>query len=173
MNCIKFVVPMNPCPCGYYPGEQCKCSQAQTDRYLSHVSGPVLDRMDLCVEVPGLKKENLFCRKRGESSAVIRRRVLAAREMQKKRFQSSLRVNAEMGVREITKYCVLEQETERKLRRIAETCALSLRACHKILRMARTIADLDGEESIRMHHINEAVYYRLSAGAYWGRGQGI
>ncbi len=170
---FMLVGAMNPCPCGYYPGEQCKCSQAQTDRYLSHVSGPVLDRMDLCVEVPGLKKENLFCRKRGESSAVIRRRVLAAREMQKKRFQSSLRVNAEMGVREITKYCVLEQETERKLRRIAETCALSLRACHKILRMARTIADLDGEESIRMHHINEAVYYRLSAGAYWGRGQGI
>ena len=166
---FMLVGAMNPCPCGYYPHDRCRCSRAQTDRYLSRVSGPILDRMDLCVEVPGVERRKLFCREKGESSAAIRRRVLAARAIQEKRFKSSLRFNGEMGVGEIEKYCVLERESERKLRHIAQTCGLSLRACHKILRTARTIADLEGEEPVRMRHIHEAVYYRLSAGTYWDR----
>ena len=165
---FMLVGAMNPCPCGYYPHDRCRCSRAQTDRYLSRVSGPILDRMDLCVEVPGVERRKLFCREKGESSAAIRRRVLAARAIQEKRFKSSLRFNGEMGVGEIEKYCVLERESERKLRHIAQTCGLSLRACHKILRTARTIADLAAAVQIEPSHVMEALAYRGLDRKMWG-----
>lgn len=158
---------MNPCPCGYYPGRRCQCSQTQIQRYLSRISGPIRDRMDLCVGVPGVETEKLFCRKRGESSASIRRRIHRARRMQEKRFGSRLRFNGEMSIRETETYCALDKEAEKRLRQAAETFSISLRGCHKVLRTARSIADLAGEEDINVYHINEAVYYRLSAGAYW------
>ncbi len=164
-----LVAAMNPCPCGYYPDQRCRCSQAQIQRYLGRISGPIRDRMDLCVEVPGMETEKLFQREPGESSASMRRRIRGARRMQEKRFGSSLRFNGEMGIREIETYCVLDEEAEKRLRQAAETFSISLRGCHKVLRTARTIADLAGEENINVYHINEAVYYRLSAGTYWER----
>ena len=169
LNCINFVIPMNPCPCGYYPDKRCTCSQTQIRRYLGRISGPVLDRMDLCVEVPGMEREKLFCQERGESSASMRSRIQRAREMQEKRFGSRLRFNGEMGVGEIRAYCRLSREGEVRLQQAAEIFSMSLRACHKVLRTARTIADLAGEEELSAYHISEAVYYRQSASAYWER----
>lgn len=166
---FMLVGAMNPCPCGYYPDKRCTCSQTQIRRYLGRISGPVLDRMDLCVEVPGMEREKLFCQERGESSASMRSRIQRAREMQEKRFGSRLRFNGEMGVGEIRAYCRLSREGEVRLQQAAEIFSMSLRACHKVLRTARTIADLAGEEELSAYHISEAVYYRQSASAYWER----
>lgn len=159
---------MNACPCGYYPDERkCRCSQSEIRRYLSNISGPILDRIDLCVEVPGMEVEKLREKEKGESSPQIRRRVIGARQMQEKRFGTKTRFNSQMGISETEKYCILSAGGERQLTRAAKCFSLSVRAYHKVLRTARTIADLAGEEQIGADHINEAVYYRTSASTYW------
>lgn len=165
---------MNPCPCGYYPDDgACSCSETEIRRYLAHISGPLLDRIDLCVEVPAVKTMELLKRGRGESSAVIRRRVMAARSMAQQRFRGSrTRFNGEMTVSELERFCVLDDSARARLKHSIELFSLSARACHKVLRTARTIADLDGKEKIELCHLNEAVYYRTAAGRYWERGKG-
>lgn len=160
---------MNPCPCGYYPDEKkCRCTDAEIHKYLGHVSGPVLDRIDLCVEMQKLEFGRALGGARGESSAAIRKRVMAARSIQEERFRGrKIRFNGEMGIAEMDMYCKLDEESQRHLQRAAEAMGLSIRACHKIVRVARTIADLDGEQQIRNCHINEAVFYRTAAKRYW------
>lgn len=162
---------MNPCPCGYYPDEiKCNCSDGEIHKYLGRISGPVLDRIDLCVEMQKVELGLVLDGKRGESSKTIRSRVMAARKIQEQRFAGKgLRFNGEMKAAELEEYCRLDGESRRHLQRAAETVGLSVRACHKIVRVARTIADLAGEEQIRANHINEAVYYRTAAKSYWER----
>ena len=161
---------MNPCPCGYYPDEGlCRCSQSEIRRYLGRVSGPVLDRIDLCVETQKPDTGKLFEQIRGEDSASIRRRVTAARDIQKKRFGTGLRFNGDMNAGEIAACCVLDRETQRQFRRAAEAFSMSMRVCHKVLRTARTIADLAGAAQIELCHVNEAVYYRAAVSTYWER----
>lgn len=162
---------MNPCPCGYYPDEKrCECSEVQIRHYLSHVSGPLLDRMDICVEMQKPEADKILSEKTGESSRTVRERVRRAREVQKQRFrESKLQFNSEMGIQEMEHYCRLDETCQKQLKQVIETFGLSVRACHRIVRVARTIADLDGKEQIETAHINEAVYYRTAAGSYWER----
>lgn len=160
---------MNPCPCGYYPDEaKCRCTDIEIHRYLGHISGPVLDRLDLCVEMQKLELGRALEGAKGESSETIRKRVMAARRVQEERFAGSkIRFNGEMGIVELDRYCRLDGESRMHLQKAAEAMGLSIRACHKIVRVARTIADLAGEEQIRTCHINEAVFYRTAAKRYW------
>lgn len=160
---------MNPCPCGYYPDEnKCSCREAQVRRYLGRVSGPFLDRMDLCCEVLRPDAGLLGREQMGETSAAIRERVLLAREIQEKRFRGSrIRFNGEMGIAEIKKFCRLDAEGMRQLEAAATAFSMSVRSYHKTLRIARTIADLEGSGEIRSAHINEAIYYRIQSGKYW------
>lgn len=164
---------MNPCPCGYYPDEaRCRCSEAEIRRYLAHISGPLLDRFDLCVEVRAVETKELLRRGRGESSAQIRSRVAAARKMAQERFRGSgIQFNGELDAGMLERFCALEEKARAQLAHAAELFSLSGRACHKVLRTARTIADLDGSEHICTRHMNEAVYYRTAAGRYWERGR--
>lgn len=163
---------MNPCPCGYYPDEKrCRCSQPEIRRYLSHVSGPILDRIDLCVEMAAMDIGKLSGKEKGENSVSIRNRILQARRIQEERFNGSgIRFNGEMGVGEIEAFCVPDREAQRLLHRAVQVFSMSIRAYHKVLRTARTIADLAGKEKIGALHVNEAVYYRTAAHAYWERG---
>ena len=167
---FMLVAAMNPCPCGYYPDEGlCRCSQSEIRRYLGRVSGPVLDRIDLCVETRRPDTAKLFERERGEDSASVRRRVRSAREIQKKRFGTRMRFNGDMHPGEIAAYCKLDGETQRQFQRAAGAFSMSMRACHKVLRTARTIADLAGAAQIGLSHVNEAVYYRAAVSTYWER----
>lgn len=162
---------MNPCPCGYYPDEgKCSCSDVEIRKYLRHISGPILDRIDLCVEMQKPDIGRMLKGEKGESSEQIRRRVMEARRMQEMRFaDSKIRFNGEMGIQELERYCPLDEKGHRCLQRAAETFGLSIRACHKVVRVARTIADLAGEERICTNHIHEAIYYRTAAKSYWER----
>lgn len=168
MNCINLVVPMNPCPCGYYPDRnRCRCSQTQIGKYMGRVSGPILDRMDLCVELQPVEYSNLKTKGKGESSREIRQRVEQARQRQKVRFQNTpYRFNGDIEVCDIGDYCALGAEEQRCMERLYASLQLSARAYHRILRVARTIADLDGTEEIRVQHLTEAACYRPSL-EYW------
>ena len=168
---------MNPCPCGYYPDRhRCRCSPAQVARYLSGLSGPVLDRMDLCVEVERMEFDALMKREeeRGTDSALLRERVMEAGERQKRRFlrdpilQGRIRYNSQMGLRELNRYCRLREAEQRFLERMFEKLGLTARSCHRLLRVARTLADLDGAEEIGRLHLSEAACWRLPAGKYPG-----
>lgn len=168
MNCINFVVPMNPCPCGYYPDRnRCRCSQTQIGKYMGRVSGPILDRMDLCVELQPVEYSNLKTKGKGESSREIRQRVEQARQRQKARFQNTpYRFNGDIEVCDIGDYCALGAEEQCCMECLYASLQLSARAYHRILRVARTIADLDGTEEIRVQHLTEAACYRPSL-EYW------
>lgn len=159
---------MNPCPCGYYPDlNRCRCTQSQVQRYMGRVSGPILDRIDLCVEVHPVDVGKLHRGASSESSAVIRERVSRAREWQKRRFQNTrYRFNGDIQAADVEKFCPLGEEERKGLEQIARSLQLSARAFHRILKVARTIADLDQSEQITMEHILEAVCYRPSAD-YW------
>lgn len=160
---------MNPCPCGYYPDEaRCQCSEIQIRRYLSRISGPLLDRIDICVETARMEIKDLAGRKQGESSGQIKRRVEQARRIQKRRFKNTgIFFNAQMGPAELEKYCLLDKRGQALLTRAFDTFGLSARAYHKIMKTARTIADLEGSEVIREEHLTEAVYYRSATARYW------
>jgi len=170
---FMLVAATNPCPCGYYPDEgKCRCTGPEIHRYLGRISGPILDRIDLCVEVPALEIGKIQKQKGVEKSAVIRERVVRARERQKERFAGSgIRLNARMNARELAQYCALEESAGRRLKKAAAAFGMSLRGYHKVLRIARTIADLEDARQINARHIGEAVYYRLAASSYWERGR--
>jgi len=163
----KFILiaAMNPCPCGYlnHPTRACTCSAIQIRRYQQKISGPLLDRIDLHVEVPPLKYEKLASEKVAEDSATIRKRVERARKIQKRRFEMaklSFVTNSEMNIPEIKKYCQIDQFGKILLRNAVDKMNLSARGYHRVLKLARTIADLAEEEKISRNHIAEALQYR-------------
>jgi len=153
----------NPCPCGYYgdPVRACTCSMAMVTRYRQRISGPLLDRFDIHIEVPRVEYEKLSDSRRGEPSAAIRVRVQTARDRQAARFAGTgLVANADMGPREIDCYARLDQAGEALMRSAMAQMQLSARGYHRVLKLARTIADLAGEDQIRSHHLAEALQYR-------------
>ncbi len=162
---------LNPCPCSYYPDRnKCKCTPNEIRRYLGHISGPILDRIDICIEAPKVDIADLSGKNNGanESSKAIRERVLAARERQKERFKgTTLRFNSEMSPKDIDKYCKLGLKEQSYLEHAFCTMDLSARAYHKVLRIARTIADIDGAANISELHLMEALSYRMTDGKYW------
>ncbi len=161
---------LNPCPCGYYPDfSKCNCRPYEIRRYLNRISGPILDRIDLGVEASRITITDLTKRAKGESSMLIRSRVIEARERQVKRFQGTQIIsNAEIPPNRMHEYCSLGREEQKLLENIFLTMNLSARAYHKIIKVARTIADLAHEEKINMEHLSEAVGYRNMDGKYWG-----
>lgn len=168
---FQLVGALNPCPCGYYPDRnKCKCTSNEIRRYLGRISGPILDRIDICIEAPKVDISDLSGRseKCNESSEIMRKRVLSARKIQEERFKGTdLRYNSEMTPSDIRKYCVLGMKEKAFLERVFCSMDLSARAYHKVLRLARTIADLDGSEMIKEIHLMEAVSYRMTDGKYW------
>ena len=160
---FMLVCAMNPCKCGWYghPSGRCRCSVQEVRRYHSRISGPLLDRIDLIVEVPALEYEELKNRAPAEPSSEIKKRVDAAREIQRKRFGGdSTLVNARMGVKEMRASCVLDAESDKLMKDAFEALGLSARSYDRILRVARTIADLAGSESIAPEHVAEAIQFR-------------
>ena len=160
---------MNPCPCGYFPDrERCACTPSQVRRYLARISGPLLDRLDVCVEAAPLTFHEICRTEQAESSAAIRARVEAARQVQAWRFAGTgLHFNSEMGNREIRRFCALKPEDETYIRELFGRLGLSARGYHKLLRVARTIADLAGDGEICRVHLQEAAGYRGGEERYW------
>jgi magnesium chelatase family protein len=154
---------MNPCPCGFLgdPGRECTCNEIQIRRYAGRLSGPLLDRIDMHVEVPAVPWRKLSEKDGGEGSEAIRRRVVAARKAQERRSPGKTPVwNSRLGPAAIDQWCRLDRESEQLLARAAARLALSARSCHRIIKVARTIADLAGEEDIRAPHLAEALQFR-------------
>ena len=172
---FMFVASMNPCPCGYYgdPTHHCVCTPGQIQRYLSKISGPLLDRIDIQCEIAPLPFKDLSQAKAGESSAVIRERVIKARTIQTERFKDypEIHCNAQMSERMIHQFAEPDSRSLDLLRAAMERLKLSARAYNRILKVARTIADLDGSEKVQSHHIAEAIGYRnLDRGDWAERG---
>jgi magnesium chelatase family protein len=168
---FMLVAAMNPCPCGYFtdPKRGCHCSPFQIQSYLSKISGPLLDRIDIHLEVPRLKLENMTAKRLGEPSSQIRGRVEKAREIQKQRYESGhVYFNAHLESKELERFCVLDKEGEELLKLAILELGISARAYDKILKIARTIADLDGKDIIAAHHISEAIGYRSLDRNLWG-----
>lgn len=165
---FMLVCAMNPCPCGYYPDKnRCHCTEPQVRRYMGRISGPILDRIDLCVELQQVEFAHLREGARGESSADIRRRVVKARERQRKRFEgTNYRFNGDIEASAIEKYCVLGPAEQHCMESLYSSLNLSARAYHRVLRVARTIADLEEDEKIREEHLFEASFFRPSP-EYW------
>ena len=167
---LMLVAAMNPCPCGFRadPRRQCSCTPMQIERYLSRISGPLLDRIDIHIEVPPVPFRELSDQEEGTSSAVIREQVVAARERQLVRFRGdATNVNGKMKPREIRRHCPLSSSAEILLKTAMEEMGLSARAHDKILRIGRTIADLDGKDAIEEHHLSEAINFRTLDRGLW------
>lgn len=167
---LMVVAAMNPCPCGYYghPSRQCTCTEAARKRYRDKVSGPILDRIDLHIEVEPVDYEKLSSRNKEETSAEIRKRVNKAREIQRKRFEGTdISCNAKMSPKVTKEFCVLTEEASNLLKLSFDKLGLSARAYDKILRIARTIADLEESEGIELSHIAEAIQFRSLDRKYW------
>lgn len=167
---LMLIAAMNPCPCGFYghPAKACKCTVAAKKRYMDKVSGPILDRIDIHIEVAPVEYEQLSCKAQEEKSAQIKKRVNAARSIQRKRFKGTgVSCNAKMTPKMTKEYCVLTDDANALLKMSFEKLGLSARAYDKILRISRTIADLEESESIEMHHVAEALQYRSLDRKYW------
>ena len=170
---FMLIAAMNPCPCGYYnhPTVECTCPAGSVRRYLNKVSGPLMDRIDLHIEVAPVPVGQLASLPSGESSADIRKRVEAARNIQTSRFRESLGVhcNAQMGSRLMQQHCALSDECRRIITLATERLGLSARAYDRILKVARTIADLEAAPDIQPHHLQEAITYRSLDRDSWGQ----
>ena len=167
---IMVVAAMNPCPCGYFgdPKHTCTCSESKISRYLNRVSGPLLDRFDIHVEVPPVEFEELRTEEKSEPSSEIKKRVDAARKLQRSRFKDSKTTcNAKINAGEFEKFCRIDEEAEKTLKLAFERLSFTARAYDRVLKVARTIADLDGEELIRSKHVLEAIQYRSLDRKYW------
>jgi magnesium chelatase family protein len=163
-----LVAAMNPCPCGYYgdPEKECKCSPSEILKYQKKLSGPLLDRLDIQIELPRVKYEELKNNKKRENSKEIREKLNQARLVQESRFKKLGRMiftNSELTSSEVEKLCLLESEAESLLKKAIEEWYLSARAYYKILKVSRTIADLAGEEKIKSSHLAEALRYRIKS----------
>lgn len=168
---FMLVAAMNPCPCGCYPDlNRCTCTTTQIQNYLGKISQPFLDRIDICVEAPKVKYDQLVGNGKRETSAQIRKRVCMARNIQNKRFQGKKIIsNATMEIKDLEKYCYLGKKEKQLMKDAYTILGLTARSYHKILKVARTIADLEGEEKILSSHIKEAIGYRTLDKKYWGR----
>lgn len=170
---FMLIAAMNPCPCGYYGDKthRCTCSPQKISRYLSKISGPLLDRFDIHVEVPPVKFDELRSTELEESSSEIKKRVNAARAIQQERFKnSSTTCNAKINAEEFGKFCAIDSAAESTLRQAFEALGMTARAYDRVLKVARTIADLAQSEIIRSEHVLEAVQYRSLDRKYWTNG---
>ncbi len=171
---LMLVASMNPCPCGYYnhPTHPCICSETQVRKYLGRVSGPLLDRIDLQIEILPLSFAEVSRTGVAESSASIRERVIKARQIQEERFREEpgIHCNAQMTPALLRRYCQLDDKALAMIQRAMTKLDLSARAYDRILKVARTIADYDGEPNISSTHIAEAISYRNLDRSSWGRG---
>ncbi len=160
---FMLVAAMNPCPCGYLsdPMGKCTCTQPQIQKYRSKISGPLLDRIDIQIEVPRVEYKDLAGKTKGEVSSQIRKRVNKARKIQEKRLKKTdLFSNAKMHSRHLKVFCHLDEECEKLLEQAVDVLGFSVRACHSVIRVARTIADLEEEPKIERHHLTEAIQFR-------------
>ena len=160
---VMLIASMNPCKCGYYgdPNHECTCSASQIQSYLGRISGPIIDRFDIHIEVSPVKYDELSSGEKGESSESIRSRVQRARSLQLERYKKDgVYCNAQLGAALIEKYCRLDDECKSLLKSAFESMGMSARAHSRILKVARTIADLDGSDNINVSHIAEAIQYR-------------
>ncbi|MHB8929229.1 MAG: YifB family Mg chelatase-like AAA ATPase, partial [Melioribacteraceae bacterium] len=163
---------MNPCPCGFFtdPTKECTCNPMQIQKYMARISGPLLDRIDIHIEVPAVKFKELASSSTGEKSSEIRKRVISAREIQQVRFSGIKNIfkNADMASKEIRKFCKVDNQCEDLLKMAMTRLGLSARAYDRILKVSRTIADLDGTAEIKPQHISEAIQYRSLDRELWG-----
>ena len=154
----------NPCPCGYLndPEKRCQCQSSQIQKYRRKLSGPLIDRVDLFIEVPQLKYEKLVKEDKESSSSKIRKRVKVARTLQKERFKKEgILTNSELRIPQIKKYCQVDSKSGSLLRKAVDSGQLSARGYHRVLKVARTIADLASSENILTDHVAEALMYRI------------
>lgn len=168
---FSLIASMNPCLCGFYGSDlECSCTPLQIQKYLGRISGPLLDRMDLHVEVPRVHYEQLRDRGSGESSAVMREKVMAAREIQKNRFaRYKISLNSQMRPTDVRKHCQLDEASETLLKNAFDKLKMSARAYDRILKVARTIADLENSDHIKLQHLGEALQYRSLDRKYWNK----
>ncbi len=167
---FMLIASMNPCPCGYYgaEGKNCTCTKYQIDKYINKISGPLLDRIDIHIEVEAVEYKKLSNQEQGESSKKIRERVNKAREIGRNRYKEyGIYSNSELTPRLIDKYCKLGKREKEILKNAFEKLGFSARAYGKILKVARTIADLEEKENIETKHIAEAINYRNLDRKYW------
>ncbi|MFH1760863.1 MAG: YifB family Mg chelatase-like AAA ATPase, partial [bacterium] len=168
---FMLVASLNPCPCGHYmnPRKHCKCSPKEITRYMSRISGPLMDRIDIQIEVPAVNYQDLSSHEPGESSEIIQKRVAKVRELQHKRFKNEEGIfcNAHMETKQINRYCKLGEPVHDLLKRAITNLGLSARAYDRIKKVARTIADMEGEEQIQSQHISEAIQYRSLDRQLW------
>lgn len=162
---------MNPCPCGYFtdPGKECTCTSPQIQKYMAKISGPLLDRIDIHIEVPAVKFKELSSKGESEKSSLIRERVISAREIQLKRFENMKHIynNGDMGSKEVRTFCKLDSAGEELLKMAMTKLGLSARAYDRILKVSRTIADLENSDNILPQHLSEAIQYRSLDRELW------
>ena len=169
---LMLVAAMNPCPCGFFGDtvKACSCSQPMIQKYLQRISGPLLDRIDIHIEVPRLRQDEMIHGGgTGEPSAAIQKRVVAARQRQTERFAgTAMHCNAHMGARQIKQFCAIGDDIKDLLRAAVSQLGLSARAYDRILKLARTVADLDGQADIQLAHVAESIQYRALDRKLWG-----
>lgn len=169
---FMFVASMNPCPCGYYgsPDKDCSCTPQMISKYMGKISGPLLDRIDIHIEVTPVKYNKLDSTEKTETSEQIKERVNKARKIQLNRYKEiGIFSNSELTPKLIEKHCKLDNEGKKILKNAFEKLGLSARAYGRILKVARTIADLDDKENIEVQHLAEAIQYRSLDRKYWGK----